>query len=127
MHKFKKIAFGAANGLLLLVPAVASAQLTQGNWTTRGATNAGSTGLPTGSIYQIISSTLSWLLAILGFIAVMGFVISGILYLTAAGNETQIEKAKNAMTYSIVGVIVALMGYVIIQAVAAWLGTAANF
>ncbi|MFA9262376.1 MAG: hypothetical protein ACEQSB_03410 [Undibacterium sp.] len=126
MQKLKKVAFGAANGLLLLAPAVASAQLTQGNWTA-GSTNAVSAGLPTGSIYGIISSTLSWLLAILGFIAVMGFVISGILYLTAAGNEAQIEKAKNAMTYSIIGVIVALMGYVIIQAVGAWLGTSANF
>ncbi len=127
MQKLKKLAFGAANGLVLLAPAVASAQLTQGNWSTRGTTNAQSAGLPTGSIYQIISSTLSWLLAILGFIAVIGFVISGILYLTAAGNEGQIEKAKSAMTYSIVGVIVALMGYVIIQAVNAWLGTSSSF
>ncbi len=127
MQKLKKLAFGAANGLVLLAPAVASAQLTQGNWSTRGTTNAQSAGLPTGSIYQIISSTLSWLLAILGFIAVIGFVISGILYLTAAGNESQIEKAKSAMTYSIVGVIVALMGYVVIQAVNAWLGTSSSF
>ena len=127
MQKLKKVAFGAANGLLLLAPAMASAQLTGGNWTDRGTTNYQSSGLPTGSIYQIISSTLSWLLAILGFIAVIGFVISGILYLTAAGNEAQVEKAKNAMTYSIIGVIVALMGYVIIQAVGAWLGTSASF
>ena len=125
MQKLKKIAFGAANGLLLMAPAMASAQLTQGNWTDRGNTNAASAGLPTGSIYNIISSTLSWLLGILGFIAVIGFVISGILYLTAAGNEAQAEKAKNAMTYSIIGVIVALIGYVIIQAVNAWLGTSA--
>ncbi|TXH01898.1 MAG: hypothetical protein E6P95_01000 [Candidatus Moraniibacteriota bacterium] len=127
MQKLKKLAFGAANGLVLLAPAIASAQLNNGNWDTRGTSNAQAAGLPTGSIYQIISSTLSWLLAILGFIAVIGFVISGILYLTAAGNESQIEKAKSAMTYSIVGVIVALMGYVIIQAVDAWLGTSASF
>ena len=57
----------------------------------------------------------------------IGFVIAGILYLTAAGNESQAEKAKNAMTYSIIGVIVALVGYVIIQAVSAWLGTSTTF
>lgn len=126
MQKLRKIAFGAANGLVLLAPASALA-LTNGNWADRGTSNYQSSGLPTGSIYGIISSTLSWLLAILGFIAVIGFVIAGILYLTAAGNEAQIEKAKSAMTYSIVGVIVALMGYVIIQAVNAWLGTSASF
>jgi hypothetical protein len=123
MQKFKKLAIGAVNGLVLLAPASALA-LTNGSW---NLTNSQSSNLPTGTIYQIIATTLSWLLAILGFIAVIGFVISGILYLTAAGNETQIEKAKSAMTYSIIGVIVALMGYVIIQAVNAWLGTSASF
>jgi hypothetical protein len=131
MQKLRKLAFGAANGLVLLAPAVALAQASPRAftdvWNAQGQINAERSGLPTGTIYNIIGSTLQWLLAILGFIAVIGFVISGILYLTAAGNEAQIEKAKNAMTYSIVGVIVALMGYVIIQAVEGWLGTSFSF
>lgn len=127
MQKLRKLAFGAANGLVLLAPAVALAggPPSTNAWT-RGTANVSGTGLADGSIYNIISQTLAWLLGILGFIAVIGFVISGILYLTAAGNESQIEKAKNAMTYSIVGVIVALMGWVIVQAVNAWLGGASN-
>lgn len=131
MQKLRKLAFSAVNGLVLLAPAVALAAPAPApakpDWGDRGISNARDQGLPTGSIYEIISATLSWLLGILGFIAVIGFVISGILYLTAAGNESQIEKAKSAMTYSIVGVIVALMGWVIIQAVQAWLGTATSF
>ncbi len=127
MQKLRKLAFGAVNSLVLLAPAVVSAAAPSTNaWGGRGTTNASNTGLGGGSIYNIISQTLAWLLGILGFIAVIGFVISGILYLTAAGNESQIEKAKNAMTYSIVGVIVALMGWVIVQAVQAWLGGASN-
>lgn len=82
-----------------------------------GLANAGSAGLPEGSIYNIISASLSWLLAILGFIAIIAFVISGILYLTSAGNEGQAEQAKNAMKYAIIGVIVSLIGYVVVQAV----------
>lgn len=127
MQILRKLAFGAANGLVLLAPTLASAQSAYPNWADRGKGNAASAGLEDASIYSIINATLSWLLGILGFIAVIGFVISGILYLTAAGNETQIEKAKSAMTYSIVGVIVALMGYVIIQAVELWLGAGATF
>lgn len=127
MQKLRKLAFGAVNGLVLLAPAVVSANApSQDAWRGRGTTNASNTGLGGGSIYNIISQTLAWLLGILGFIAVIGFVISGILYLTAAGNESQIEKAKSAMTYSIVGVIVALMGWVIVQAVQAWLGGESN-
>jgi len=127
MQKLRKLAFGAANGLVLLAPTFALAQGAPSTdaWV-RGQSNVSSTGLSGGSIYNIISQTLAWLLGILGFIAVIGFVISGILYLTAAGNDTQIEKAKSAMTYSIVGVIVALMGWVIVQAVNAWLGGSNN-
>lgn len=121
MQKFNKIALGAVNGLLLLAPTMASAALGAGqNWD-RGFTNAESSGLSNSSIYNVIQVTLGWLLGVLGFIAIIGFIISGILYLTAAGNETQIEKAKTAMTYSIVGVIVALTGFVVVTAVGNWL------
>ena len=77
--------------------------------------------LPDASLSEIISGTMDWLLAIVGFIAIIGFVISGIMYLTAAGNDSQIKTAKEAMKWSIVGVIVALVGYVVILAVDMWL------
>ncbi len=84
-------------------------------------------GLPNASIMEIVASTMEWLLAILGFLAVIGFVISGILYLTAAGDDKRAGNAKNAMFYSIVGVIVALVGYVVVQAVDLWLSADTSF
>ncbi|OGI21917.1 MAG: hypothetical protein A2808_02080 [Candidatus Moranbacteria bacterium RIFCSPHIGHO2_01_FULL_55_24] len=116
MTQIKKALYGAYATALALSPLAASAQWGQ------GISNAGEADLPSGSIIGIIEQTMYWLLAILGFIGIIGFVIAGILYLTAAGDESQIEKAKNAMTYSIIGVIVALIGFVIIQAVTQWLG-----
>ena len=75
------------------------------------------TGLPeTNDLSDIIINIMNWLLVIVGVIAIIAFVISGILYLTAAGDSNQIDRAKTAMTWSIVGVIVALMGYVVISA-----------
>ena len=75
------------------------------------------TGLPeTNDLSDIIINIMNWLLVIVGVIAIIAFVISGILYLTAAGDSNQIDGAKTAMTWSIVGVIVALMGYVVISA-----------
>lgn len=116
MNKIKNVAYGAVSAAMALAPAVAGAQ-----WDA-GYTNASAAGTPSGTIYGIIGTTMNWLLAILGFIGIIGFVIAGILYLTAAGDEGQIDKAKNAMMYSIIGVIVALLGFVIIQAVDTWLG-----
>ncbi len=74
-------------------------------------------GLPTGSLTDIITGILTWLLTIFGVIGILGFVISGAMYILAAGDEKTMETAKNAMKYSIIGVIVGLAGFVIIQAV----------
>jgi hypothetical protein len=79
--------------------------------------NYSSSGLPSSSIYTIIVGIMKWLLAIFGFVAIIGFVISGIMYLVAAGNDDMQEKAKNQMMWSIVGVIVGLVGLVVIYAV----------
>ncbi len=75
------------------------------------------TGLPAGTIYGIVKNLMMWLLAIFGFIGIIGFVISGIMYLTAAGSDEQITKAKSAMKWSLVGVVVGLVGLVVIYAV----------
>jgi hypothetical protein len=85
------------------------------------------TGLPHESIYNIIYSFLFWLLAIFGMIALIGFAISGIMYLTSAGNDTQIESAKKAMKWSLVGVVVGLIGLVILFAVTNLLGGFSDF
>lgn len=79
-------------------------------------TAGGDTGLPSGKISEIITKIMEWLLTMVGIIGVIGFAIAGILYLTAAGDEGKIDKAKNAMLYSIIGVIVAIVGVVALQA-----------
>lgn len=84
-------------------------------------------GLPSGSILGIISGILVWLLSALGILGVIGFTISGIMYLTSTGDEDMIERAKKAMTWSIVGVIVGLIGVVIIQAIDWMLRGFSNF
>ena len=80
-------------------------------------------GLSTDSVYGIIVSVMYWLLGLVGVLGVIGFVISGILYLTAAGDEEQVEKAKTVMMYSIIGVVVALIGLVILNAVSGLVGS----
>ena len=112
----KKYFYSTLAFALLLVPSLVGAQ-----WQA-GQTNAASAQLPGGRIIDIIKTFMNWLLAILGFIGIIAFVISGILYLTAAGDEKKVETAKKAMVAAITGVIVALIGFVIIQAVNTFLG-----
>jgi membrane protein YqaA with SNARE-associated domain len=85
------------------------------------------TELPNAPIANIIGSIMNWLLGILGFLAIIAFVISGILYLTSGGNQEQVERAKRSMVYAIVGVVVALMGLVVVKAVFALLSGESAF
>ena len=105
-NKMRKVAYAVSAGALIL-PALAFAQFSP----------PAGTGLQSGSITDIATNVMRWLLYLVGIIGVIGFVIAGILYLTAAGDEDRIDAAKRAMLYSIVGVIVALIGLVIIYAV----------
>ena len=75
------------------------------------------TGLPSQSIFNIVTNILDWLLTIVGVVGVIGFAIAGIMYLTAAGQDEQLKTAKKAMVNSIIGVIVAICGVVVLNAV----------
>lgn len=116
MQNIKKGFFALVSTLLAVAPLAAGAQFS------KTTSNATTSGLPSGTITQIIQQIMNWLLALIGFLGIIGFVIAGILYLTAAGDEGQLEKAKSAMIWSIVGVIVALVGFVIIKAAGTLLG-----
>ncbi|MDD3487207.1 MAG: pilin [Candidatus Moranbacteria bacterium] len=106
--------------VLFLVPATTLAQFTYPS----GTNLPGDGGT---SLYTIIQNIMRWLLSILGFVAVIGFVISGILYLVAAGDEDAQARAKRAMIYSITGVIVGMAGLVVLYAVGKFWNANSNF
>ena len=79
------------------------------------------TGLSKTSVADIILNLMKCMLYLFGFLAIIAFVISGIQYLSAAGNMNMIETAKRNMNYSIIGIVVALSGLVILIAIDALL------
>ena len=113
MNKIKS-SIAAIAVSVLTFPALVSAQLTPTGWNIQTAGNG--TGLSNNSFYVVIHNLLMYLLGIVGVLAVVGFVISGIMYITAAGDEDRVDLAKKMLTYSIVGIVVALLGLVIVTA-----------
>lgn len=71
---------------------------------------------PTGGLPAIVEGLVKWLLGIFGFLAILSFIISGAMYFFSSGDDTAMKKAKNQMQWSIIGVVVGLLGYVIIVA-----------
>ncbi|MFA5777569.1 MAG: pilin [Parcubacteria group bacterium] len=82
---------------------------------------------PSGGVVGIITNILYWLLSIFGMLAVIAFVISGIQYIFSVGDEKAIDTAKRSMKWSIVGVVVALSGLVVLYAIGGILSATPNF
>ncbi len=115
------------NKIRIMIFSVASTTLTFPALALAQFSAPAGTGLPVNSVYDIISGIMFWLLAIVGIVGVIGFAIAGILYLTAAGDDSRIQQAKSAMLYSIIGVIVALSGLVAIHFASGLLGGQKQF
>jgi hypothetical protein len=63
-------------------------------------------------IFRTITNVL---LFILGAISVIMIIIGGLRYVVSGGNSTAVTAAKNTILYAIVGVIVALLAYAIVN------------
>jgi hypothetical protein len=66
-------------------------------------------------VAEVLLNMLSFLLQVFGFIGIIALVVAGLMYLTAGGSEQRIDVAKKYLFYSIVGIIVALSGLIIIR------------
>ena len=63
----------------------------------------------------LITSVINVMLFIIGVLSVIMIVYGGILYVISAGDSGRVSKAKNTIMYAIVGLIVALLAYAIVN------------
>lgn len=69
---------------------------------------------------NMIQTVINILLFVLGMIAVIMIVVGGIRYTTSNGNSTQVKEAKDTVLYAVVGLIVAILSYTIVNFVLGW-------
>ena len=67
------------------------------------------------TVQNIIVKVIRWLLRILAALAVMVLIIAGIMYILSGGDEGRASTAKTWIIYAIIGLIVALLGWVIVS------------
>ena len=63
-------------------------------------------------VIRIVSNILIW---VVGIVAVIMIVWSGFKYITAAGDSGKIASAKSSLIYAIVGLIIAILAYAIVN------------
>lgn len=62
-----------------------------------------------------IKTLVNTLLYILGAVSVVVIIFAGIFYTTSIGDQALITKAKNTLLYAVIGLIVALIAYAIVN------------
>lgn len=115
-NKIKKAVYFLSAGALTL-PMLVNAQFTEPT----------GTGLKSQSVSAIVQNVMQWLLWLVGIVGIIGFALAGVMYLISAGNQTMIDRAKKAMLYSIIGIVVALSGLIALKFFQGILGAQKQF
>ncbi|MEK7192077.1 MAG: hypothetical protein AAB646_00990 [Patescibacteria group bacterium] len=102
----KKIAI---TSLVALLPFLAFAQAPAGPLTTVTSLS---------DIIRIIETIVNWIFAFLMLLTTVFVLYAAYLYLTAAGNEENVKKAKDVILYAAVAVAVALLSRAVVFIVA---------
>lgn len=63
----------------------------------------------------LITKLINVMLFIIGVLSVIMIIYGGIIYVISAGDSGRVSKAKNTIMYAIVGLIVALLAYAIVN------------
>lgn len=74
-------------------------------------------GLPnsTGNISQGFTNAIGLLLGVIGALAVIFIILGGLQIVTASGNPTRLKQGREAVLYSVIGLVVAMLAYAIVS------------
>ena len=62
---------------------------------------------------ELLANALNLTYFIAGIVAVIVIIVAGILYVTSSGDPAKVTKAKNTITYAVVGLVIILVAFTI--------------
>lgn len=104
--------------ILLATFVISPLSLAAGAEELKPCTNADSTlcqSTETSLIGGILTSVINLLLVVAGVIAVIMVIVGGIRYITSDGDSGKANQAKNTILYAVIGVVVTVMSYSIVN------------
>jgi len=63
----------------------------------------------------LIKTVIDTLLFITGILSVIMIIVGGVLYTISSGDQANVTKARNTITYAVVGLIVSLAAFAIVN------------
>lgn len=111
------LSLAAVMGLVAapLVPVAVHAQSNPVDEISQGVQGVGGNDANTEDLQDNIKTIVNILLFILGAIAVIMIIVGGIRYTTSNGEASSIKAAKDTILYSVIGLIVAILAYAIVN------------
>ena len=106
--------FGASVLSTTSLPGSASAQVSEGINT---ATTSEMKGKSIDGDKGLIKTVVNVLLWAVGILSVIMIIFSGFRYITSAGDTSKTKSAQSTLIYSVVGLIVAIMAWAIVNMV----------
>ena len=86
------------------------------DWSKTGCVQNGAATLQ--CIPAVFKNVVSWAFILAGIAAVFFIIFSGIKFITSGGDPKQVEEARKTMTYAIIGLLVILLSFAIINIIA---------
>lgn len=109
--KIEKLAIVTGATSLSFVPLVAHADAT-----VQDAVNSVQPpSAATGNLTTNITNIINVMLLLIGIVAVIMLIIGGFRYVLSNGNEKAITGAKDTILYAIIGIVVALLSFAIVN------------
>jgi hypothetical protein len=67
------------------------------------------------SANALITKLVNILLFVIGALSTIMIIVGGIFYVTSSGDSSKITRAKNTIMYAVVGLVIALVAYAIVN------------
>lgn len=80
-----------------------------------GCPEWGNSQLSKGDLMSTLQVVINVVIGVIGFIAVVMMIMGGISFATSQGDSSKVAKARNTILYGVIGLIVALLAYAIVN------------
>ena len=68
-----------------------------------------------GGLMNLVQTIINVVLSVVGIVAVLVVIIGGVTYTTSLGDPGKTKKAKDTILYGIVGMVIALLAFAIVN------------
>ena len=77
-------------------------------------TSQGGTGA-SGNLQSSVGTIINFVTGFFAVIAVIAIIIGGVQYMTSTGDAPKVQKAKNTILYAVIGLIIVILAFVIVN------------